>query len=142
MKFHYFTQQLSRWIANAVLCLAAIALIWQGALPTFSAMAAPSSVIAAADPVDKANESYQEGASRSKGFIEDTKEKVQQAAKDNAGRVDAATDDNSPIAGKAKRDAARIQKRAEEDADRTQNAVDSAKSAVQRTVDSIKDALN
>lgn len=141
MKLHYFTKPLSRWIANAMICLAAIALIWQAA-PIANAIAAPSSLLAAADPVDKANESYQEGAGRSKGFIEDTKDFVQQAARDNAAKVDEATDDDSAIAGKAKRDAVRIQKRAEEDADRTQNAVDSARSAVQRTVDSIKDALD
>ncbi|MBD2092853.1 hypothetical protein H6F67_23670 [Microcoleus sp. FACHB-1515] len=135
MKLHYFTKPLStvgRWIANAMLCLAAIVLLWQGALPA----------MAADNPVDAANDKYQQEAGRSKGFIEDTKDFVQQAARDNAAKVDNATDDDSAIAGKAKRDAARIQKRAEEDADRTQNAVDSARNAVQRTVDSIKDALD
>lgn len=148
MKLNLFTKQLSsvgRWITSAILCVAAIAFVWQGAF--FSDMTAAanptSNFIAAMDAGDRVQQKVSKDARDAKGFIEDTKNKVEQTAKNNAAKVDNATDDNGNfLERRAKNDAGRIEKRAEEDADRTQKAVDNTKNAVERTVDSIKDAFN
>ncbi|MBM0742974.1 hypothetical protein JOY44_15400 [Phormidium sp. CLA17] len=148
MQLNLLTKQLSsaaRWITTTVLCVSAIAFIWQGAFSSnMTAMANPNtSLIAAMDAGDKVQEKASKDAGRAKGFIEDTKDKVKQTAKNNAAKVDRATDANDNVfERKAKKDASFIEKRAEEDADRTQKAVDNTKNAVERTVDSIKDAFN
>lgn len=133
-----------RWMATALFCVSAIAFIWQGAfLSNTTAIAAPAtSLIASADLGDQVQEKANEGAQKSKNFIRDTADRVEQTAKKNAARVDQATDDNgSFVERKAKKDAARIEQRAEEDVARTQKAVDKSKNAVERAVDSIKDAF-
>lgn len=147
MKSNLFTKPLSligRWMTTTLLCVSAIAFIWQGAFfSNITAMANPAAnLIASRDAGDKVQEKTSKDAGRAKGFIEDTKNKVEDAAKSNAAKVDNATDDNSVFERKAKKDAGRIVKRAEEDADRTQKAVDNTKNAVERTVDNIKDAFN
>ena len=148
MKLNLFTKQLSsvgRWMTSTLLCVAAIAVVWQGAFfADMTATANPASnLIAAMGAGDRVQEKVSKDASSAKGFIEDTKNKVQQTAKNNAAKVDRATDNNDNfLERKAKNDAGRIEKRAEEDADRTQKAVDNTKNAVERTVDSIKDAFN
>ncbi len=148
MKSNLFTKPLSligRWMTTTLLCLSAIAFIWQGSFfSNTTAMANPAAnLIATMDAGDRVQQKASDDAGRAKGFIEDTKDKVQQTAKNNAAKVDRATDDNGNfLERKAKKDAARIEKRAEEDADRTQQAVDNTKNAVERTVDSIKDAFN
>lgn len=146
MKLNYFTNQFStvkRWVATALLCVSAIAFVWQsGFLVNTAAMAAPTTLIAAKDAGDRVQDKTSTDARRAKGFIRDTADKVEQTAKDNAARVDRATDDNSPLERRAKKDAGRIEKRAEEDAARTQKAVDNTKNVVERTVDNIKDALS
>lgn len=147
MKLNYFTKPIltvGRWLATALFCVSAIALVWQGAVfSNSSAMAAPATtMIAAADLGDQVQAKTSKDAGRAKNFIRDAADKVEETARKNARRVDRATDDDSLIERKAKRDTARIHKRAEEDAARTQKAVDKSKSAVQRTVDNIKDALD
>jgi len=148
MKLNLFIKQLSSiglWVTSTLLCAAAIAFVWQGAFfSNMTAMANPASnLIAAMDAGDRVQEKVSKDARSAKGFIEDTKNKVEQTAKNNAAKVDRATDDNDNfLERKAKNDASRIEKRAEEDADRTQKAVDNTKNAVERTIDSIKDAFN
>ncbi|MEH2146160.1 hypothetical protein [Nostoc sp.] len=147
MKLNYFTKQLStvkRWMATTLFCMLAIAFVWQGAFfSNTSAMADPAgTLIASADAGDQVKDKTSKDAGRAKNFIQDTTDKVKEAAKSNASKVDQATDDNgSFVERKAKKDAATIQKRANEDSARTQKAVDNTKNVVERTVDSIKDAL-
>ncbi|WP_392481267.1 hypothetical protein [Nostoc sp. C110] len=146
MKSNYFTKQLStvkRWMATTLFCMLAIAFVWQGAFfSNTSAMADPAgTLIASKDAGDKVQEKTSKDAGRAKNFIDDTADKVKDAAKSNASKVDQATDGGSFAERKAKRDAATIQKRANEDASRTKEAVDKTKNAVERTVDNIKDAF-
>ncbi|MBD1933369.1 MULTISPECIES: hypothetical protein [Cyanophyceae] len=147
MKLNYFTKRLStvgRWLATTLFCVSAIAFVWQGAFfSNTAAMASPAvNLIAAADVGDQVKEKYRDDvAEPSKNFIEDTKDKVKEAANKNASRVEQSTDD-SAVEGKAKRDRNRIEKRADEDAARTEKAVDDAKNVVERTIDSIKDAFS
>lgn len=144
MKLNHFTKQVStlgRWITTALLCVAAIAFVWQSAVfSPMSAMAAPKLI--AADLGNQAQEKVSKDAGRAKGFIEDTKERVERMADKNANRVDDADDSGSFVERKAQRDAGRIHERAEQDAARTQKAVDNTKNAVERTVENIKDAFN
>lgn len=135
---------LGRFLATTLLCVSAIAFVWQGAFfSNASAMAAPGvNLIAAADAGDQVKEKASEDASRAKNFIQDTKDKVERTANKNASKVEDATDNNgSFVERKAKRDAATIEKRAEEDAARTEKAVDNTKNVVESAVDKIKDAF-
>lgn len=134
---------LGRWLATALFGVAAVALIWQGSFfADTTAMAAVHVPVLAADLGSQAQGKASEDAGRTKNFIRDTANKVEETAQKNAQRVEDATDgDGGFIERKAKRDAARIQKRAEEDAARTQDAVDATKNAFERTVDNIKDAF-
>lgn len=146
MNLNYLTKRFStarRWMAATVLCLSAIAFVWQGAFfSNTSAMAAPfANSIAAADLGDKIQDKASTDAGRAKNFIRDTEDKVKEAAKSNAAKVDRSTEDGSVAERKAKEDAATIEKRATEDSARTQKAVDNTKNAIERTVDSIKDAF-
>lgn len=132
MKLNYVTKQLStvkRWMATTLFCMLAIAFVWQGAfLSNTSAMAAPTvTLIASSDAGDKVQEKTSKDAGRAKNFIEDTKDKVKEAAKSNASKVDQATDNGSFAERKAKKDAATIQKRADEDAARTKEAGDDSR---------------
>jgi uncharacterized protein YjbJ (UPF0337 family) len=148
MKLNYIMKRFSiagRWMATTLLCLSAIAFVWQGAFfSNTAAMAAPgANLIAAADVGSQVQGKASEDAGRAKNFIEDTKDKVKETANKNAARVDQATDDDgSFVERKAKRDRDRIEKRADEDAARTKKAVDNTKNAVERTVDSIKDVFS
>ncbi|MCY7391332.1 MAG: hypothetical protein LH647_07490 [Leptolyngbyaceae cyanobacterium CAN_BIN12] len=146
MKSNLFIKlsSIGRWMTTTLLCVSAIAFIWQGAFFSNTASLAnpATNLIASRDAGDKVQGKASKDAGRAKGFIEDTKNKVEDAAKSNAAKVDNATDGNNIFERKAKKDAGRIVKRAEKDADRTQQAVDNTKNAVERTVDSIKDAFN
>ena len=146
MKLNYFTKQVStvgRWMTTALLCVAAIAFVWQSAaFSPMTAMAAPTSTLIAADLGNQVQEKASKDAGRAKGFIRDTKDRVESMADKNADRVDEADDRGSFIERKAQRDAGRIHERAEQDAARTQKAVDKSKNAVERTVENIKDAFN
>ncbi|MEH2248210.1 hypothetical protein [Nostoc sp.] len=147
MRLNYLTKQLStvkRWMATTLFCMLAIAFVWQGAFfSNTSAMAAPTAtLIASADAGDQVKDKTSKDAGRAKNFIQDTTDKVKEAARSNASKVDQATDDNgSFVERKAKRDAATIQRRADEDSARTQKAVDDTKNVVERTVENIKDAF-
>ena len=146
MKLNYVTKQLStvkRWMATTLFCMLAIAFVWQGAFfSNTSAMANPAvTLIASTDAGDRVQGKASEDAGRAKNFIQDTTDKVKQAAKSNASKVDQATDNGSFVERKAKKDAARIQERADEDSARTKEAVDNTKNVVERTVDNIKDAF-
>ncbi|MEH2121197.1 hypothetical protein [Nostoc sp.] len=146
MKLNYFTKQLStvkRWMATTLFCMLAITFVWQGAFfSNTSAMAAPTAtLIASSDAGDKVQEKTSKDAGRAKNFIDDTADKVKEAAKSNASKVDQATDNGSSVERKAKKDAATIQKRADEDASRTKEAVDNTKNVVERAVENIKDAF-
>lgn len=146
MQLNYLMKRLStagRWMATTLLCLSAIAFMWQGAFfSNTSAMAAPAlNSIAAADLGDKIQGKASEDAGRAKNFIRDIEDKVKETAKTNAAKVDRSTNDGSVAERKAKKDAATIEKRATEDSARTQKAVDNTKNAVERTVDSIKGAF-
>ena len=146
MKLNYFTKQLStvkRWMATTLFCMLAIAFVWQGAFfSNTSAMADPAgTLIASADAGDQVKDKTSKDAGRAKNFIDDTADKVKEAAKSNASKVDEATDNGSFAERKAKKDAATIQKRADEDSARTKEAVDKTKNVVERTVENIKDAF-
>ena len=146
MKLNYFTKQLStvkRWMATTLFCMLAITFVWQGAFfSNTSAMADPAeTLIASADAGDQVKDKTSKDAGRAKNFIDDTADKVKEAAKSNASKVDEATDNGSFAERKAKKDAATIQKRADEDSARTKEAVDKTKNVVERTVENIKDAF-
>lgn len=145
MKLNSLTKRLStvgRWMAATVLCVSAMAFVWQGAFfSNTAAMASPAVNIAAADAGDAVQEKASKDAGRAKNFIRDTEEKVKETAKTNAAKVDRASEDGSVVERKAKKDAATIEKRASEDSARTQEAVDNTKNAVERAVDSIKGAF-
>ncbi|MEH2390892.1 MAG: hypothetical protein V7K21_04200 [Nostoc sp.] len=146
MKLNYFTKQVStvkRWMATTLFCMLAIAFVWQGAFfSNTSAMADPAgTLIASADAGDQVKDKTSKDAGRAKNFIDDTADKVKEAAKSNASKVDEATDNGSFAERKAKKDAATIQKRADEDSARTKEAVDNTKNVVERAVENIKDAF-
>ena len=147
MKLNSFAKHLSaakRWVATALLCVSAIAFVWQGGfLVNTAAMAAPTATLMASkDAGDRVQDKANNDAGRAKGFIRNTADKVERTAKKNADRDEDATDgDGNFLERKAKKDAGRIEKRAEQDAARTEKAVDNTKNAVERTVDNIKDAL-
>lgn len=148
MKLNYFTTKLStvgRWIATAMFCVCAIAFVWQGAFfsNTVAMADTATNLIASADAGNQVKGKTREDAGRAKNFIQDTKDKVKEAANSNASKVEQATDnDGSFVERKAKRDKATIERRAEEDAARTEKAVDNTKNVIQSTVDNIKDALS
>jgi len=147
MKLNFPMKRLSsvvRWMATTLFCVSAIAFTWQGAfLGNTSAMAAPATtLIAAADADSQVKGKVEKDAGRAKNFIQDTEQKVKEAANSNTGKVDRATDDDSLIERKAKSDRQTIQKRASEDSARTQEAVDNTKNAVEQAVDSIKGAFS
>lgn len=147
MKLNYLMKGLSivgRFLAKTVFCLAAIALIWQGAFfSTTEAMANPAAhLIIAAEVGDQVKGAADEVAKGSKNLIRDTADKVEKTANKNAAKVDQADDDGGVVEGKAKRDRDRIEQRAESDAARTEKAVDNSTNFVKRTVDNIKDAFS
>ncbi|MBW4517497.1 MAG: hypothetical protein KME11_20015 [Timaviella obliquedivisa GSE-PSE-MK23-08B] len=147
MKLNHLTKQISalgRRLTMVLLSLSAIAFFWQGAfLLNNAAMANPTNnFVVAADLGNKVQNKVGEDTKNAKGFIRDTADKVEEAARSNAAKVDNATDDNdSAIANRAKRDAGRIQQRAEEDASRTEKAVDNTKNVIEKAVDNVKDAF-
>jgi uncharacterized protein YjbJ (UPF0337 family) len=146
VKLNSFTKSLSvagRWMTKALMGFMAVVLLWQGAfLSNISAVAAPANTLIAADLGVEAQSKVGKDTGRAKNFIQDTKETVEKAARDNASKVDDATgDDSNFIERKARRDASTIHKRAEEDANRTEKAVDNTRNAVEGAIDSIKDAF-
>jgi hypothetical protein len=137
MKLNYFTKQISivgRWLATALFCVSAIAFIWQGSFFSNPAAMADTNVNLIASVGDRAQDKASEDAGRTKGFVRDTADKVERAARKNSEKVNQA-DDGGFFGRKAKRDAARIEKRAEEDTARTQKAIDKTKNAFRKAVD-------
>ena len=144
MKLNYCVKRIlavGRWMTNSLLCLAAIALVWQGGFFSHNAMAAPATLIAA-DVGDQIKGAADEVRARSKDLIRDTQDKVEKTANKNAAKVDQADDEGSVVERKALRDRDRIEKRASEDADRTEKAVDNSMNAVKGVVENIKDAFS
>lgn len=146
MQLNYSAKRLSvigRWLTTALLCVSAIAFVWQGSFfSNATAMAAPATnLIAAADAGSEVQGKASKDAGRTKGFVRDTTDKLKKTAKTNAAKVDRATDDDSAIGRKAKKDAARIERKADKDSARTQTAIDKTKNAVESAVDNIKDAF-
>lgn len=146
MKLNYLTNcfaAIQRRLFSGILCLMAIAFVWQGGFLVNHAIAAPFSPMLATDMGNQVKDKAREDASSAKGFIRDAANQVEKTASQNANKIGQATDgSNSFLERKAKLDAATIQRRAEADAARTQNAVDTTKNAVERTVDNIKDAFS
>lgn len=138
MKLNASTQPFSiagRWIAAALLFVCATAFAWQGAfIANPAAVAAPQGTLIAGLSDDaKANT---EDAKRSnKNFVQNVKDKVEDAARSNAEKVEDTLGDDNAISRKAKRDAQRIVNRAEQDSSRTQRAID-------KNLDSTKDAID
>ncbi len=144
MKLNFWIKRIlagGRWMADALLCLAAIAFVWQGGffLDT-NAMATPATLIAA-NVGDQIQEAADDVRVRSKELIRDTQDKVEKTANKNAAKVDEADDKGSFVERKAQRDKDRIEQRAEEDATRTEKAVDKSMDAVKGVVENIKDAF-
>ena len=145
MKLNYFTNRFStvgRRIVTTLLCLSAIAFVWQGAFFSNTAALANPATLIAADVGDQVKGAADEVRGRSKDLIQDTKNKVEKTANKNAAKVDEADDEGTGVERKAKRDKDRIEQRAEEDANRTEKAVDNSMNAVKGVVDNIKDAFS
>lgn len=148
MKLNHVTKQFSNvknWIATTLLGMLAIAFFWQSAFLATSNVALANSTVNSlifADTANQVQDKVSQDTGRTKSFIEETKDKVQDAAKSNAAKVDRATDDGSFIESKAKKDAGRIQQKAEKDAARTKDAVDDTKNVLERAVEGIKDTFN
>lgn len=129
-----------RWIATSILSLLTIAFVWQGTfIVSDSAMADPVMLAATSARVEN---KVDRDLDRSKGFIEDTKDKVKRTANKNASKVDRATDNDSLLGNKAKKDANRIGNKADKDAARTKKAVDKSQNVIESTVDNIKDVFS
>lgn len=146
MKLNQFAKQLltaRRWVVMALLCLSVTAFAWQGAFfSDVTAMASPSTLIAAANLGDKVQQKAGKDAERTKGFVQDTTDRVKKTAQKNANKVDRATDSDTNFIGrKAKKDQARIENKANKDSARTKKAIDNTKNVVKRTVDNVKDTL-
>jgi hypothetical protein len=146
MKLNDLKKQFSlvkNWVSTTLLLLSAIAFFWQGTLLANDVALADSTVksliLANAEQVQgKVNRD----TGRTKNFVEETKDKVKDAARSNANKVDRATDNDSFIGRKAQRDAGRIQQKADKDAARTKDAAEDTKNVIQRTVDNIKDTFS
>lgn len=129
-----------RWIATSILSLLTIAFVWQGMFIANDTAMADSVFLA--DLGDRVENKADRDLDQTKGFIEDTKEKVKQTANKNASKVDRATDNDSLLENKAKKDAKRIENKADKDAARTKKAVDKTQNVIESAVDSIKDAFS
>ncbi|PSB12884.1 hypothetical protein C7B62_00560 [Pleurocapsa sp. CCALA 161] len=129
-----------RWIATSILSLLTIAFVWQGMFIANDTAMADSVMLA--DLGDRVENKADRDLDRSKGFIENTKEKVKETANKNASKVDRATDNDSLLENKAKKDANRIENKADKDAARTKKAVDKTQNIIESTVDNIKDVFS
>ncbi len=146
MKLNYFMKWLSAVglrIATTLVCVAAIAFVWQGGFFSNTTAVADSMpqliATSGADQIKGAADKVTEG---SKKIIRGTENKVKETANTNAAKVDQADDDGGIAERKATRDKNRIQRRAEEDADRTEKRAEKSMGAVKDAVDNIKDAFS
>jgi len=145
VKLNYFMKRLStvgRWMATTLVCVAAIAFVWQGGFFSNTTAVADSTpqliATSGADQIKGAADKVTEG---SKKIIRGTENKVKETANTNAAKVDQA-DDGGIAERKATRDKNRIERRAEEDADRTEKRAEKSMGAVKDAVDNIKDAFS
>lgn len=129
-----------RWIATSILSLLTIAFVWQGMFIANDTAMADSVMLA--DIGDRVENKADRDLNQTKGFIEDTKEKVKETANKNASKVDRATDNDSFLENKAKKDANRIENKADKDAAKTKKAVDKTQNIIESTVDNIKDVFS
>ena len=130
-------------MATTLVCVAAIAFVWQGgffsnttalvdSMPQLIATSGADQIKGAADKVTET----------SKNIIRGTEDKVKEAANSNAAKVDQADEDGGTAERKAKRDKNRIERRASEDAARTEKRAEKSMNAVKDAVDNIKDAFS
>lgn len=131
---------IKRWIATSILSLLTIAFVWQGMFIANDTAMADSVMLA--DMGDRVENKADRDLNQTKGFIEDTKEKVKETANKNASKVDRATDNDSFLENKAKKDANRIENKADKDAAKTKKAVDKTQNIIESTVDNIKDVFS
>ncbi|NJO96289.1 MAG: hypothetical protein HC764_09905 [Pleurocapsa sp. CRU_1_2] len=131
---------IKRWIATSILSLLTIAFVWQGMFIANDTAMADSVMLA--DMGDRVENKADRDLDQTKGFIEDTKEKVKETANKNASKVDRATDNDSLLENKAKKDANRIENKADKDAAKTKKAVDKTQNIIESTVDNIKDVFS
>ncbi|NJK56149.1 MAG: hypothetical protein HC939_09195 [Pleurocapsa sp. SU_5_0] len=131
---------IKRWIATSILSLLTIAFVWQGMFIANDTAMADSVMLA--DMGDRVENKADRDLDQTKGFIEDTKEKVKETANKNASKVDRATDNDSFLENKAKKDANRIENKADKDAAKTKKAVDKTQNIIESTVDNIKDVFS
>ena len=145
MKLNHFIKRLSTvgiWLTTTLVCVAAVALVWQGtSFSDTTALAAPVPQLIAADTGDQIKRAADKVTEGSKNIIRGTEDKVKEAANSNAAKVDRADEDGGIAETKAIRDKNRIEKRAGEDADRTEKAAEKSMGAVKNAVDKIKDVF-
>lgn len=146
MKLNYFMKRLSalgQCLATTLVCVAALAFVWQGAFFSNTKALADSTpqliATSGADQIKGAADKVTEG---SKKIIRGTENKVKETANTNAAKVDQADDDGGIAERKATRDKNRIERRAEEDAARTEKRAEKSMDAVKHAVDNIKDAFS
>ena len=144
MKLNDFMKRVGSFLATTLLCVCAIAFVWQGAFfSNTAAMANPAvNLIAAADLGDQVKEKANEGFEGSRKFVEDTKDSLKKTANKNADKVDRATDNGSVVERKAERDRDRIEQRADDHAAKTEKAIDNTQNFVESTIDKIKDVFS
>ena len=146
MKLNYFMKRLStvvQCLATTLVCVAAIAVVWQGAFfSNTTALADSMPQLIATSGADQIKEAADKVTEGSKKIIRGTEDKVKETANTNAAKVDAADEDGGIAESKAMRDKNRIERRAEEDADRTEKAAEKSMNAVKNVVDNIKDAFS
>jgi hypothetical protein len=146
VKLNYFMKRLStvgQRLATTLVCVAAIALVWQGAFfSNTKALADSTPQLIATSGADQIKEAADKVSEGSKKIIRGTENKVKETANTNAAKVDQADDDGGIAESKAMRDKNRIERRAEEDADRTEKRAEKSMDAVKNAVDNIKDAFS
>lgn len=146
MKLNYFMKRLStvgRWLATTLVCVAAIALVWQGAFfSNTTALADSMPQLVATSGADQIKGAADKVTEASKKVIRGTEDKVKETANTNAAKVDQADADGGIAERKATRDKNRIERKAEEDADRTEKRAEKSMDAVKNVVDNIKDAFS
>ena len=146
MKPNYIRKRLlavGQYLATALVCVAAITLVWQGAFfSNTTALAGSTPQLFATSGADQIKGAADKVTEASKKIIRGTEDKVKEAANSNAAKVDQADDDGGVAETKEKKNKNRIERRAEEDADRTEKRAEKSMNAVKNAVDNIKDAFS
>lgn len=146
MKLNYFRKRLStvrQCLATTLVCVAAIALVWQGGFfSNTKALADSTPQLIATSGAEQIKGAADKVTEVSKKIIRGTEDKVKETANTNAAKVDAADDDGGIAERKATRDKNRIERKASEDAARTEKRAEKSMDAVKDAVDNIKDAFS